>query len=406
MNETQLRIALDAASAHVQAPQLAREALVQRSRRLRRRRGIIAAMMVLLVAVPSLLLDRDDPTPDTVNTPPTPMPSGKFEFIGDHRTQPVWDPFDLPAAPRRDSTLPTTLAAPEAAPSITGDPLPDIVVAWPEAGRDLRLLGSNGEWRSVPGTATAIEGSLYDVVWPTISPDGDRVAMSTDAGILVVDASGDLETISWPPELAGPFDTRPALLWRPGDEGFVVQHWERPWFVGVDGSGEPAPFGGKLSSGSVMVDPDDGTVREKRWQRNDLVEWNGDTAENRVPVLGYGERLVTRFGLVAYTGAPAQNLRGQKSGPVVLDVTTGDVVGYAPIRDTSSVYSDNGYLTAQGFLDAETVLLLVGPMDYRTMDPGEEQWHLVAWHFRRGDFELITSGDTGMRTIEVVPDLL
>lgn len=34
------------------------------------------------------------------------------------------------------------------------------------------------------------------------------------------------------------------------------------------------------------------------------------------------------------------------------------------------------------------------------------QWHLVAWHFRDGDFELVTTGATGMRTIEVAPDLL
>lgn len=364
-------------------------------------------MVVLAVAVPSVLLDRDDRSADTVGTPqPTPTSTSTLEYVGDHRTQSVWDPFDLPTAPRRDSVLSTTLAAPETAPSIADNPLPDIVVAWSEARRDLRLLGSNGQWRSVPGTGSAIVGSLSDVVRPAISPTGDRVAMSTDAGILVVHASGEEQIIPWPPELEGPFDTRPALLWRPGDEGFVVMHWKQPWVVGFDGIGEPAPFGNKHSVGTLMVDPDDGTVREKRWKTNDLVEWDGDTATNRVIVLGYGERLVTRFGLVAYTGSPAQMGDVSRSGPVVLDAATGEIVGYAPVRDPSSVYSDNGFMTVQGFLDPDTVLLLVGPMNFRTMELGQEEWHLVAWHFRDGDFELITTGDTGMRSIEVAPALL
>ena len=40
------------------------------------------------------------------------------------------------------------------------------------------------------------------------------------------------------------------------------------------------------------------------------------------------------------------------------------------------------------------------------MDIGEERWHLVAWNFRTGDFELITSGDSAMRGIEVAVDLI
>lgn len=406
MNEAQLRDALEKASAHFDAQPLATRALAERSRRLRHRRAFVVGMVVLAVALPSLFLNRDDRSADRVDTPqPTPTSTSTLEYVGDQRTQPVWDPFDLPAAPRRDSVLPTTLGAPETAPSIADNPLPDIVIAWPEKGRDLRLLGSTGEWRSVPGTASAIVGSLSDVVWPSISPTADRVAMSTDAGILVVNATGNVRTIPWPPELEGPFDTRPALLWA-GDDGFVVLHWKEPWVVGFEGNGEPAPFGGKLSVGTLMVDPDDGTVREKRWKTNDLVEWDGDTVQNRVLVPGYGERLATRFGLVAYTGAPAQTMTGQMAGPVVVDAATGDVVGYAPVRDPSSVYSDNGFMTVQGFLDPDTVLLLVGPMNFGSMEIGEEQWHLVAWHFRDGDFELITTGDSGMRGIEVAPDLL
>ncbi|QIK76072.1 hypothetical protein [Nocardioides piscis] len=91
---------------------------------------------------------------------------------------------------------------------------------------------------------------------------------------------------------------------------------------------------------------------------------------------------------------------------MVVDAGSGETLGYAPIRDTDSVYGDNGYLSALGFLDPGTVVLLVGPMDFRTMDPGDERWHLVSWDFHTGDFERITSGDTRMRGIAVAPALL
>ena len=179
-------------------------------------------------------------------------------------------------APRRPSVLPEQISPPQDPPSLAAAPLPDIVLAWPEEGADLRVLATNGEWRSVPGTANAIQGTFSDVVEPAISADGARVAMATDAGILVVEATtGEEQVIDWPGELAEPVDTRPALRWLPGDEGFVVLHWRQPWLVGFDGLGEPAPFGGTYSGG-VMVDPDDGTVRERRFESSRFLEWDED----------------------------------------------------------------------------------------------------------------------------------
>lgn len=404
MNEAQLRDALEKASAHFDARQLAQRALEERSRRLRHRRALVAGLVVLAFTLPSVFLNRDDRSADTVDSPqPTVTP---IDEIPAPESQPIWDPFTITEAPTRDSVLPDRLVPPDASATITDDPLPDIAVAWPTEGRDLRLLGSNGEWRSVPGTATAIEGSLRDIVWPSISPDGDRVAMSTDAGILVVDAEGGREVLAWPPELEGPFDTLPRVVWLPDDDGFVVLHWKRPWFMGFDGSAEPAPFPATYGTG-VMVDPDDGTVRQRRWQRYDLVEWKDGQAENVVSLGGYGERFVTRFGLVAYTGGPpGQQQTAFRSGPVVVDAANGEVVAYAPIKDPSSVYSDNGHLTAKGFLDADTVLLLLTPMNYRTMQPEDAITHLVAWHWRTGDFERLASGGPAMRSIDVAPDLL
>ena len=405
---TELHQAFRDATAHLESPDLAQQAWRDAGRRRARRTtlGALAAVVLLGGGVAWAVQDRV-PHADVVDTPvPTPTATPSAIDV-DPATQEIWDPFTVVDAPRRASVLPEQLSPPSVAPGIADSPLPDIVVAWPEEGEDLLLLSSSGDWRSVPGTATAIQGSLNDIVRPAISPDGGQVAMATDAGILVVEATtGEQRVVPWPPELVGPFDIRPSVLWRPDDAGFVVMHWERPWLVDLEGKGEPAPFGDR-NNNQVMVDPDTGVVRESRWQKSMIMSWDGDRVVDRVPRRGYGERFVTRYGLVAYTGSPGQFDMGvMKSGPIVLDPATGDVVAYAPIRDANAVYSDNGHLTALGFLDEATVLLLVTPMDFRTMQSGDGVTHLVAWDFTTGDFGLIASGGPGMRSIAVAPDLV
>ena len=348
------------------------------------------------------------PHADVVDTPsPTPSPSVTPSVVDDDpATQRIWDPFTVVDAPRHPTVLPDQISPPEDPPSLATAPLPDIVLAWPEEDTDLRVLATTGEWRAVPGTANAIQGTFRDVVSPAISPDGDRVAMAVDAGILVVEATtGEQSVVPWPPELAGPVDSRPGLRWLPGDEGFVVLHWKRPWLVGLDGTGEPAPFGGPYGSG-VMVDPDDGTIRERTRAYGRLRTWNSADDASSVSLGGYGERYVTRFGVVAYTGNPGPDGMALMSGPVVVDPGAGEILGYAPIKDRDSVYSDNAHLTALGFVDPDTVLLMVTPMDFRTMGPEDGVTHLVSWDFRTGDFTRLGSGGPGMRWIAVAPDLL
>jgi hypothetical protein len=397
------------ATEHVASPDLAGRALAGAHRRRVRRTavGALAAVVLLGGGVAWMV---QDPTPKAgvVDTPvPTPTPTtSPSEIDADPATQAVWDPFTVVDESRRPSTLPEQIAPPTDAPSIADAPLPDIVLAWPEEGVDLRVLATNGEWRSVPGTANAIQGTFRDVVSPAISPDGDRVAMAVDAGVLVVEATtGEQSVVPWPPELAGPVDSRPGLRWLPGDEGFVVLHWKRPWLVDLDGTGEPAPFGGSYGSG-VMVDPDDGTIRERTRAYGRLRTWNSADDASSVSLGGYGERYVTRFGLVAYTGNPGPNGVALMSGPVVVDPGTGEILGYAPIKDRDSVYSDNAHLTALGFVDPDTVLLMVTPMDFRTMSLEDGVTHLVSWDFRSGDFARLGSGGPGMRWIAVAPDLL
>lgn len=407
---TELQQALRQATEHLGSPDLAARALASAHRRRVRRAslGALAAVVLLAGGVTWVVQDRE-PKAGVVDTPsPSPTPTTTPSITDTNpATQPIWDPFDIVEAARYPSTLPQQISPPVGPPSIEEQPLPDVVLAWPAEGTDLRVLATDGEWRSVPGTATAIEGTFYDVVVPVISPTGDRVAMSTDAGILVVEATtGEQQVIPWPPELVGPFDGRPRLVWLPGDEGFVVMHFEGPWLMDFDGNAGPADFGGPYAGG-VMVDPDTGTVRERRWQNQTLRTWDdtGDFASVRLG--GYGERFVTRFSRVAYVGNPGPGGTGvPKSGPVVVDPSTGEVLAFAPIRDPDSVYSDNVNLTPLGFLDNLTVVLLVSPMDYRTMEPDEGQTHLVTWNWLTGDFGLLASGGPGMRTIAVAPDLL
>ncbi|WP_168798292.1 hypothetical protein, partial [Nocardioides sp.] len=318
--------------------------------------------------------------------------------------QPRWDPFTVVDAPLRPSVLPERLAPPDSPPRVAEDPMGKAAVAWFEEGLDLRLLGIDGRWRSVPDTADAVSGKLHKVVTPALAPDGRQVAMSTDDGILLVDlATGVQRTIPWPPgPLAQPTDTAPALRWLPEDEGFVVLHWEQTWLVALDGTGRPAPYGATAPA-QIAVDPE-GSVVERRWDESDLRVWRGGEVVSDVHVPYYGQRVVTRYGRLALTGW-GTSLPGD-NGPMVLDTATGELVAYAPIRDPDDAYGTSGHLSAVGFLDAETVLLMVGPIRFGEMDVGEESWHLVAWHLGTGGFERLTTGDSRMRHIDVAGDVI
>ena len=90
-----------------------------------------------------------------------------------------------------------------------------------------------------------------------------------------------------------------------------------------------------------MVDPDDGTVRDRTRAHQSCRTWNGPDDASSVTLAGYGERYVTRFGKVAYTGNPGHALMDvATSGPVVVDPATGEILAFAPVLDENAVYSD------------------------------------------------------------------
>jgi hypothetical protein len=407
---TDLQHALRRATDHLEAPDLAPRALAG-ARRRRRARGTVAAVVLVALAGGGVAWEVQRPSGEAavVDAPtpvrlPTSTPTAVETDEAMMGTQPLWDPFTVVDAPRGSTVLPERLVPPSDAASLFESPLPAAVLAWPEEGQALRLLGSDGQWRSVPGTESVAPSALRDVASPALSSDGRLVAFSSAAGLWVLDvAAGERRILPWPDEIAGAWDTPPGVLWMPGDEEVLVLHWSTPWVMGLDGTGADASYLGGYAGG-VAVDPG-GALWQRRFQTGKLVEWRDGEVEGRVDDGGiaWGERMVAGRGMVAITGGLGG---GAFAGPIVVDTATGDRVAYAPVDDRDSVYADNGFLTAQGFLDEDTVLLLVGPMDFRTMDIGDERWHLVAWHFRTGDFELLASGDTRMRSISVAPDLV
>lgn len=398
------------ATDHVRSPDLVGGALASAHRRRVRRTAVGALAAVVLMGGGAAWV-LQDPTlrAGVVDTPePTPSPTATPSAVGTDEakmgTQPLWDPFTVVDSPRGPTVLPEVLAPPADAPSVLDAAIPAAVVAWPEEDRPIMLLSPLGDWRSIPGTESIAPSSLRDVASPAISSDGRLVTFAAEAGLWVVDVvAGEQRLLPWPEQVAEAWDTPPGVRWMPGDEAVLVMHWNTPWVMGLDGSDVSAAYLGQYAGG-IAIDPD-GPLLERRFRTGTLVEWRDGEVVRRVDDGGiaWGERAVAGSGLFAITGGLGG---GAFAGPIVIDATTGARVAYAPIRDEDSDYSDNGHLTAMGFLDEETVLLLVTPMDFRTMQAGDARTHLVVWDFTTGDFELLASGGPGMRSIAVAPDLL
>ncbi len=398
-----LREVLDRATDGIEPVGLAGPALARAAERRARQRsaaGVVAGVAAVVAVIGGAQLwgggDDDRPpepaAPTTTTTTTGPAP-------GSDAVGPLWDPLTVPDAPLASSVLPEVLDPPEQPPKITDAPMPAAVVAWPEEGFDLRLLGTDGQWRCVPGTADLAGAASGAVNPPALSADGTRVAVAGDDGILVVDvATGEQRTVPWPDPLAPPWDTVPDLAWI-GD-GFLVRTWPRTWFVALDGSAEPAPFGRRYV-GAVAVDPDSDLVVEKRYDHQDLRVWEDSDVVASAPAPYWGERAATRFGRLAFTGGSTV-----QGGPIVLDVATGDLVAHRPVRDPQATYSDNGHLTALGFVDPDTVLYVVGPAEHVDRRLVVDSWHLVAWDLETGEFERLTTGRDAMRWIVVAPDAL
>lgn len=404
MTDLDLQEVLSRASDDQDAPELVVRALTEANRRLARRRaGAAAALATAVVAGIVLVSTVVGPSPDPVQAPATtrgPDRSGHAspDVANTDPTQPVWNPLSIERSPVRPTNLPARMDLRTAdGPSPLEQTMPGAVAAVRD-DTSLRLLGTDGTWRILPLEATP--GYLFgadDVARPAISLDGTRVAVATEAGVRVIEVTtGTDETIQWPPALAPPWDNPPTVEWQPGDDGFVVFDIVSTWLVGLDGSSRKAPY----RSYTLGIDPG-GPVYQNDFQTRTLLTWDGDAVVAESPFIQC-ERLVAGYGLVACTTG---SLQPSRSGPVVIDPTTGEIIAYAPIEDPNAVYSDNGGLTMLGFLDDDTVLMLIGPAAFHDQDITETRY-LAAWQFRTGEFQRISTGDTNLRSIAVAPTLV
>ncbi|WP_220138362.1 hypothetical protein, partial [Nocardioides massiliensis] len=272
-----------------------------RQRRSRRRAtlaSLAAAAVVVGVVVGVTRMDGSDRLMPADVPDPAPTASAPAETHDPVLAR--WDPFTVVDAPVRETVLPMDVEPPATAPSVLEQPIGAAVLAWPEEGRDVRLLAVDGTWRSVPGTVEAVSGTNR-LVTPALSHDGRLLAHPTDAGILVVDlAAGEQRTIAWPDPLAGPSDWPPELRWMPGEQQVAVLHWRGTWLVGLDGSSRRAPYGGEYGTG-LAIDPE-GPIVHRRWEDQDLRVWDGETVVSETRFLHWGDRIVTAHGLMAMSG--------------------------------------------------------------------------------------------------------
>lgn len=408
MNLTEL---LERATDQVASPGLASAALTAAARRHAHRRVLVAsaAVAAIVVGTGSIVASQSgDPAPSPSRTPTpgvtTPLVE-ESQSAFDPQEQPLWDPLTLGQAPVRESLLPAHLEPPVNPPSTARMPMEAAVVAWPQEGEDVRLLGTDGEWRCIEGTAD-VAGSTWWYSNPALSSDGTQVALSSEDGIVVADVTtGEQDVVPWPDALEGPWDTAPEVRWLPGDSGFAVLYWSSNWVVDLDGEWREAPFA-RAFGDTVAIDPD-GPIVQNRWRTGELVVWQGEEVSDRVHFPYQGERFVSGYGRTAFTTGSLGSVDGyMASGPVVADIATGELLAFRPIRDPHSTYSDNGHLTALGFLDADTVLYLVGPAEYVDRRLVVDAWHLVTWDVETGEFERIATGPEGMRMIDVAVGVL
>lgn len=401
MNDTDLHDVLSRASDSQDAPELVHRAVVTANRRRARRRSAVAVAVAAVVVGGVVLVPRIvTPSADPVKEPTsTPTPDATVDLPDtDIASQPVWDPATIATASLRPTRLPEQIDLQAAqGPSIQDQPMSGIVAAL-QVSNSLRLLDLDGTWRTVP--IAAFEGPNFgvdDITRPAISSDGTRVAIATPAGIRVINATtGTEDTIPWPARFAPPWDNPPSVEWQPEDNGFIVLNPVEKWFVGPDGSSQEAPY----RSYSLAVDPD-GPVYEHDFNARTLIAWDGDQNLSEAPFPTQCERFAAGYGLVACTTGALQS----RSGPVVADPTTGEILAYAPIEDPNARFSDNGGLTMLGFIDGDTLVMAVGPATFNGGDIPEERF-LVSWQFRTGEFQRIATGNADIRQIAVAPALV
>ncbi|WP_162799256.1 hypothetical protein [Nocardioides sp. 616] len=364
------------ATDRIESPRLEQVAWDTARRRRTRRRGaaaaVVTAALVATVVVGIQVADRGDrlaPAPPSDQTPtstPSPSATGSAEKVW-----PQWDPRDvdqLPAAPDRIApAFPDVIDPPASSPALSDDPVGPAVLAVEQDGL-AQVLGTGGEWRTVP-----IDGR-YPVV--SLSPQGTRLAVYYgyddrvgvyDIGVTVHDlATGSSRTLEPP---AG-FEPRDDAGWMLLDEETLLfSSGSQTYAVAID-SGEaeemsvPAGVSTTLDpAGNVLTDYAGGTPREVSMDRTGpLLRIEAD--EDTVVGTTYDD---------------------QAFSVVVADRQTLTPQFRLPVLDYDGNYSNWG-LGPVALADDGTVLLRVAAIGRRV-----DGFRLVAWDPAGGDLSIVTS---------------
>lgn len=371
------------------------EAAATEARRRRTQQRVVggAALAVVLIVLLGVLVTRQGGEGEP---PPVAPTTGTTETAAETATDArvdSWDPFTLADAPVRPSLLPERIEPPASAVSVGDEPLGRALLAWTAPNRDVLLLGEGNQWRTVPGTEGKVATAL--------SYDGRRLALSTDAGLQVLDVTtGDDVVLPWPDPIAAPWDSPPQLRWLPGGEEIAVLHWRDTWVLGLDGSSRKPPWGSSYGAG-LGIDPrPGGEVVEQPEAYGGFDVWQGSDEVRSLPSNYWTNSVVTGYGRVAVVGAGTR-LPLESTGPILLDADSGDLVAAAMAPDPDSAYGDGHHLTVVDVLDADTVLLRAAPAGYASTQPDDETWYLAVWHADTGAFERLASGPADLASASV-----
>ncbi|MCD4527280.1 hypothetical protein [Nocardioides sp. cx-173] len=384
---TELHDLLDRATDGIESPRLEQVALQTARRRRTASRGaaaaVVASALVVAVVVGTQVGgDRTGGLPpagpsETPAAPPTSAPPEATVKVW-----PRWDPRKvdgLPAAPARFApALPDVIDPPDTSPLLSDDPVEAAVLAVEQSGV-AQVLGTDGEWRTVP-----LDGR-YPIV--SLSPDGTRLAvfydydtrdLPHDYGVALHHlATGETSQLD-PPAGFEPWDSagwsfldEETLLFTSGPQAYEV----------VIGSGETEQM--TVPAGiSKTSDPEGGWLVSADWtEPNVLTDYAGGTPRE-VSMVRTGRLLGIQADADTVVGTSYDRRPFQV---VVADRRTLTPRYRLPVLDFEGNYSNWGLGTV-AIADDGTVLLRVAAIARRV-----DGFRLVAWEPTTGELSVVSA---------------
>lgn len=381
---------LDRASADIGAPALATRALDSARRRRARRRGAVAAVLsstlVVAVVVASQLGRGPNvapPTNPSLTTSPSPSPTDisagpdAAPPVDPTRVQPLWDPDDVAELPLDPSVPPLDLLDPAGPAGVTSGTA--LAAADQE---DLSWLwGADGGWRS---SSYPEPGQRYVRRAIALTPDGAELVTTGRTALWTRGTdSQQWREVPYPSGFRTESDYSTTLA--AYDDGrILLGQFRRYWLLDAEGAATRLPF----DALDEVVPAGDDVLAERfaqpltqvveEWRDGEIVRStdSSDLRSLQRPVADDSSIAVTR-GYGGYSGGergPVDN-----DGLLALDRDGLTTRAYLPTPSRATYYSDNGGLTAVGWLDGDTVLAEVRPRkDF-------DVTYLITWDVETGE---------------------